>query len=210
MKHNIPVDRWDRASAFRHFIRYSDPYFGVCTELDVTAAYARAKDMRVSFFLYYFYLSLMAANGIPEFRTRLEKNTPVIYDAVHGSPTILRNDGGLGFALLEYRDSFGDFLKDAETEMTRVKAQTGLDASKDRPDTIYYSILPWIRFTSVSHPLDLPRSEGVPILSFGKLVESNGCRLIPVGVHAHHALMDGMHIGRFLEDLQARLNAPVV
>lgn len=206
MKYPINTDTWERGSTFRHFIRYSNPYFGICTEIDFTNAYLRAKELKVSFFLYYFYLSLSAANSIPAFRTRLEGISPVLYDKVNGSPTVLRHDGGLGFAMLEYAETFVDFLKLAGPELERVRSQTVMDASKDRPDTIYYSIIPWIRFTSVSHPLDLPNTEGVPILTFGKTFMESGKVMMPLGIHAHHALMDGMHVHLFLEAFRKRLN----
>lgn len=206
MKHIININTWDRKSNFLHFMEYSHPYFGITTQIDCTIARANAKTQGISFFLYYFYHSLMTANSIPAFCTRLEGKSPVIYDVVHGSPTVLRNDGGLGFAMLQYSENFNDFLKTAIPELARVKAQTYLDASQDCPDTIYYSILPWIRFTSVSHPLDLPNTEGVPIFTFGKTFSEGDRLMMPVGIHAHHALVDGMHIAEFIDTFQERLN----
>lgn len=206
MKQFIDINTWERKGQFQHFLKYSDPYFGISTNVDCTKAYVKAKEMGVSFFLYYFYLSLDAANNIPGFRIRLENKRPVIYDKVNGSPTVMRNDGGLGFAMLEYRSTFKDFLREAEPELEHVKSTPELDASKDCPETIYYSILPWIKFTSVTHPLDLPHTEGVPILTFGKLFEENGKKMMPLGVHAHHALMDGMHIAQFIESFQNKLS----
>jgi chloramphenicol O-acetyltransferase type A len=206
MKQIIDIYTWSRATVFKHFTQYSDPYFGITTHIDCTEAYAHAKESDVSFFLYYFYLSLQAANDIPEFRTRIEKGTPVIYNTVNGSPTIMRNDGELGYAMLEYKNTFEAFLIDAEKEIQRVKTYPDLDTSKDCPETIYYSIMPWIKFTSVKHPLDLPTTEGIPILTFGKIFEENGRKMMPLGVHAHHALMDGMHIAKFIESFQRKLS----
>ena len=206
MKHIINIDTWKRKSNFQHFMKYSDPYFGICCNVDCTIARENAKALGVSFFLYYFYLSLDAANEIPEFRTRLENNKAVIYDTVNGSPTITRNDGGLGYAMLEYQNSFDEFLIKAEKEIHRVKILPGLDTSKDCPETIYYSIIPWITFTSVTHPLDLPNTEGVPILTFGKMFKENGRLMMPLGVNAHHALMDGMHVAQFVESFQKKLS----
>jgi chloramphenicol O-acetyltransferase type A len=206
MKTKINIDSWERGSAFKHFIAYSNPYFGISCNVDCSKAYRAAKQNGVSFFLYYFYQSLAAANAVPAFRIRVENNEPVIFDVVHGSPTILRDDSGLGFALLQWNDNFADFIRSAEVEISRVKSQKTLDASQDRPDTIYYSILPWIQFTSVTHPLDLPNTEGVPILTFGKIFEENGRKLIPLAVHAHHALMDGYDIHRFLESFRERMD----
>ncbi len=206
MKHIIKLDTWERKDLFQHFIKYSDPYFGITTNIDCTQAYAKAKELGVSFFLYYFYLSLDTANTISEFRTRLEEGKPIIFDRICGSPTVLRNDGGLGFAMLEHKNSFEDFLKFAEPEIERIKTSSDLDTSKDCPETIYYSIIPWIKFTSVTHSMDLPNTEGVPILTFGKMFEENGRKMMPLGVNAHHALMDGMHVAKFVESFQERLS----
>ncbi|MDZ7820386.1 MAG: CatA-like O-acetyltransferase [Candidatus Marinimicrobia bacterium] len=210
MKHYINIETWERKGTFRHFLGYSNPYFGICTNVDCTQSYAAAKGKGIPFFLYYFYRSLQAANRIPPFRTRLEGDRPVIYDRVNGSPTVLRDDGGLGFALLEYRDTLEAFVPEAEYELRRVKSSPELDASKDYPETIYYSILPWIRFTSVSHPLDLPNTAGIPILTFGKMFREHERHMLPVGIHAHHALMDGMHVHRFLEAFQEGLDSLTV
>jgi chloramphenicol O-acetyltransferase type A len=206
MKHIIKLDTWERKDQFQHFMKYSDPYFGITTNIDVSKAYTKAKEMGVSFFLYYFYLSLDAANEIPEFRMRLQNNKAVIYDKVNGSPTITRNDGGLGYAMLGYKNSFDEFLIKAEKEIHRVKRLPGLDTSKDCPETIYYSIIPWIKFTSVTHPLDLPNTEGIPILTFGKMFEENGKKMMPLAIHAHHALMDGIHMAKFVESFQKKLS----
>lgn len=206
MKQFIDLNKWNRASAFRHFITYSNPYFGVSCNIDCTAAYAKAKELNVSFFLYYFYLSLQAANEIPEFRMRIENAKPVIYDKVNGSPTIQRNDGEMGYAMLEYKNTFEEFLPIAQQEIERVKNTPYLDTSKDCPETIYYSIMPWIKFTSVEHPLDLPATEGIPILTFGKMTEENGRKIMPLAVHAHHALMDGKHMADFIALFQDKLS----
>ena len=205
----IDLNKWKRASAFRHFLGYSNPYFGVCSTVDCTRAYAKAKELGISFFLYYFYLSLQTANGIPEFRMRIDEGKPVICDKVNGSPTIQRNDGEMGYAMLEYKETFEEFLPFAQKEIDRVKNTPFLDTSKDCPETIYYSIMPWIKFTSVDHPLDLPTSEGIPILTFGKMTDEKGKKIMPIAVHAHHALMDGYHIHIFLDAFQKRLDGEI-
>ncbi len=143
---------------------------------------------------------------MPAFRTRLENGKPLIYDVVHGSPTILRDDGGLAFSLLLWDEDFESFYLKAKEEIDSVKKQSALDASKDRPDTIYYSIIPWIPFTSVSHPLDLPRTQGVPILTFGKCFKERGRLKMPVAIHAHHALMDGLHVKQFFDLFRESMN----
>jgi chloramphenicol O-acetyltransferase type A len=45
-------------------------------------------------------------------------------------------------------------------------------------------------------------------MAFGKISEQSGQRLMPISVEVHHALMDGLHVGRYLERLQQLFLAP--
>lgn len=38
------------------------------------------------------------------------------------------------------------------------------------------------------------------------MTEKMGCKSMPVAVHVHHGLVDGIHVGRFLDILQNLLN----
>ena len=83
-----------------------------------------------------------------------------------------------------------------------------MDARDDRSDMIHYSALPWVAFTSFSHARNWRREDSVPKIVFGKYTERDGHRLMPVSVEVHHALMDGLHVGRFLERLQLYFMEP--
>ena len=38
------------------------------------------------------------------------------------------------------------------------------------------------------------------------MTEINGVREMPVSIHGHHALMDGFHVGQFVDKFQDLLN----
>ena len=38
------------------------------------------------------------------------------------------------------------------------------------------------------------------------MTENNGVKEMPVSIHGHHALMDGYHVGMFVEKFQNLLN----
>ena len=74
-------------------------------------------------------------------------------------------------------------------------------------DVIWYSVLPWTSFTSFAHARRCPSRESVPRIVFGKRYEEQGRLHMPVSVEVHHALADGLHVGRFFEGFQRRLDA---
>jgi len=66
-------------------------------------------------------------------------------------------------------------------------------------------VLPWISFTSFSHARNWGREDSVPKIAFGKFLKENQRTLLPFSVEVHHALMDGLHVGRYLSWLEEAL-----
>lgn len=54
MKQLIDVNSWIRKEHYHFFKDFDEPFFGITTKVDCTIAYKKAKDLGVSFFLYYF------------------------------------------------------------------------------------------------------------------------------------------------------------
>lgn len=206
MKHTIDVETWDRKELFEFFKGFTEPFWGITVNVDVTVAYRKAKEQRFSFFLYYLYQSLRAANEVKEFHYRIEDGVPVYFDMVNGSSTINRANGTFGFSYISYRDSFEAFLPEAQAEIARVQATTKLMPEILNSSVIHYSSVPWFTFTSVSHARHFDFPDSCPKITFGKFFEQGDKLLMPVAIHGHHALIDGLHAGQFLDIFQRLLS----
>lgn len=148
----------------------------------------------------------MAANEVENFRYRIEGNDVIIYEKVNASPTINRPDGTFGFSYMDYDPSFGIFAPAAQKEIEKVQQAKGLIPALTSENVIHYSSVPWINFTSLSHARAFAYKDSIPKISFGKMHEENGRQVIPMSVHANHALMDGYHVGLYIERFQELLN----
>ncbi len=69
-------------------------------------------------------------------------------------------------------------------------------------NVIHYSSIPWINFTSVSYSHNIKNEESVPKITFGKMVSREDKKIMPVSIYVHHGLMDGLHVGKYLEMFQ--------
>ncbi|UII25773.1 CatA-like O-acetyltransferase [Fulvivirga maritima] len=170
-------------------------------QMDCTYAYNRAKEEGISFFLYYLYQTLKAVNETENFRYRINGGDVFEYDQIHASPTIMRPNNTFGYGYIQFHEEPQVFYTEALKEIERVKNTEGLDPGA-REDVIHFSSLPWINFTSVSHARSYSFPDSCPKISVGKMTEKSGIRSMPVSVHVHHALVDGYHVGLFLERLQ--------
>ena len=208
MKKELNLSTWNRKEHFEFFCKFEEPFFGTTIQLDCTKAHAKSKELGVSFFAYYLHKTLVAVNNIENFRYRIENDTIVVYDRIDGSPTIGRSDGTFGFSLTEFHPDFTVFEKNALEEIERIQNTTGLfTRSFDSDNLIHFSALPWLDFTSLSHARSFTFPDSCPKISFGKMVVQNyGSKRMNMSVHVHHGLMDGLHLGQFVDYFQQIMN----
>lgn len=202
----LDLNTWARKDHFHFFSQFEEPFFGVTINIDCTIAYTTAKAKGISFFLHYLHKALQAANQIPCFRYRIVEDQVWVFDQVDVSATIGRADGTFGFSYMEYAADFSEFKIIAEKEIETVSNSTSLFPIGSGDCVIHFSALPWIDFTSMSHARSFTFADSSPKISIGKMTESEGKRTMPVSIHVHHALMDGFHLGQFIERFQELLN----
>jgi chloramphenicol O-acetyltransferase type A len=202
MRKKINTDKWERRDLYLFFKEFDEPYYGISTDLECTAAYAYAKSAGISFFLYYLYLVLKAVNRTEAFRYRIEGDDLFLYDVIHASSTIDRENGTFGFSLIPYEEELEQFLKKAAREVDRVRGANKLFTNEFGENLIHFSALPWIRFTSLSHPRKFGTGESIPKITMGKYYMEGKRMMMPVSAYVHHGLADGLHVGQFFETLQ--------
>lgn len=207
----IDINKWNRKEHFEFFSKFDEPYYGITAEVECTAAYKNAKETGIPFFIYYLHKSNCAINGIENLKLRIVDEQVVLYEVVHASSTIGREDNTFAYSFIKHDDDINIFYENAKKEIEAVKNSTGLRLNDEakRFDTVHYSPVPWIKFTSVTHARDFKRNDSVPKISFGKMTESNGKLTMPVGIYVHHGLVDGYHVGRYFELFQEFLNGTI-
>lgn len=204
----IDQDSWNRREHFEFFSSYDDPTFGIVSEVDCSKAYALAKERQLSFFAWYMHKSMLAVDAVKELKFRILEGQVVYFDEIHAGPAIGREDGTFGFSFIPFDRNFTAFSQSIKDEILEVQNSPGLrlGVDADRKNVVYYSTLPWITFTGLKHPFNAEDMAGIPKITFGKVHIRDGKRIMPVAVHAHHGLVDGLHVGKYFEIFQDLLN----
>ena len=206
MKKIIDIENWNRKENFLFFKNFDVPFFGVTADVDFTDTYRKAKEDKVSFFLYSLHRIMKAANAVESFRYRIDGDDVVSFDTIHPSSTIAREDGTFCFSFFEYYEDLKAFVDNAQQAIEVFKKRTGLclDADGGRTDVIHYSSVPWIRFNDMKHATSFIKGSSVPKISTGKLYKEGDRLLLPVSVTVNHALMDGLHVANLFEQLEEK------
>ena len=207
MKTIIDLKTWNRTAHFEFFSKFDEPFFGITTPIDCTIAYQNSKNIEIPFFVYYLHKTLVAINKIDNFRLRIEGENVVLYDEINASATIMREDKTFGFSFMKYQEDIHEFKIMAQTEIQRIQNTPGILTREYPENIIHFSAVPWINFTGLTHSRNYSISDSCPKISFGKLMEENGKKTMALSVTAHHGLLEGYHIGLFVEELQNLLNS---
>lgn len=205
MEQKVNLETWERKDIFQFFEPVSNPFYVVTFRQDVTKLYQYAKKNQISFYYALVYLCTKAMNRVPAFGYvireksvyRLEKRIPSFTDLRKGSEHFY-------IVTMECEGSMTDFCKAAKEKS---KAQKYfIDASEEQDHLIYFSCLPWMDVTSVTHDRDLlaknATDDSVPRITWGKYVtKENGKMELGMSMEVNHRLIDGVHIGRFVQEL---------
>ena len=207
MKTKIDLSTWNRKGHFEFFCQMEEPFYGLTVNVDCTHAYKKAKNLNIPFFTYYLHKTLVAVNNIENFRYRIIDKEPYIWNRIDVSSTIMREDKTFGFSLIEFDSDLNQFHQNVLQETERIQSTTGL-LTREFPDSnlIHFSAIPWINFTSMSHARGFSYPDSCPKISFGKLTEVDGKKSMPMSIHVHHGLIDGYHIGLFIDEFEKQMN----
>ena len=205
-KHQINIEEWPRKDHYHFFRQFDNPFFGVTFEVDCTKGYHYCKTNGYSFFLWYLYQSLAAVNQTASLRLRIEGDKVYDYDRIDASPTILRPDGTFGFSYIPFERNFELFSANAKTIIKKVQSEKGLNPAVSGENVIHYSAVPWLKVTALEHASHSAFKDSCPKISFGKMTGPPQHLVMPVSLHAHHALVDGFHAGQFADLFQRLLN----
>lgn len=204
----IDLESWPRREHFNLYNSFDYPHFNMCATVDITAFHRAVKERGVSFSLATMYLTARAANEIPEFRTRIRGDEVVEHDVVDPGLTYVTEGDLFSFLIVSYEKEFSLFLERGAAQIALIQARKMLEVEQ-RDDMLYMTSIPWVSFTSFMHPIHLSPIDSVPRFAWGKFFPQGERLLMPLSVQAHHALMDGLHMGRYYELIQAYLHEPL-
>src|SRR5712692_1681748 len=141
MAEYLDLTNWARRDLFEFFRGYDNPYFNICTRLDVTSLLNLLRDRPgVSVSLAYHYFALRVANEIEPFRYRLREGKVIVHEVIHGGTTVLLPNESFTFAYFDYQEDFERFMLGAQRAVEEVQS-SGAFSPRAEDDRIYFTTL---------------------------------------------------------------------
>lgn len=213
MKQIIDIETWERRDNYRFFRGFLNPCISITSEIECGIAKEKAHVNKQSFFLYYLYAILRAANEIKELRYRFDaKEQVILYDKVDVLAPVKMNEKGKFYTVrIPWIEDFEKFhgvasaiIRDIPEDGDPYAAENG--ASEDeRYNVILVSATPDLFFTSVTHTQQHKNGGDYPLINVGKAVIRGGSLVIPIALYVNHSFVDGVHIADFYKRVEQYL-----
>ena len=202
----IDKDNWKRKEYFDHYFFNVPCTYSMTVKMDITKIIKKKQKLYPTM-LYYI---TTVVNKYEEFKMTIdEKGRLGMFDTMLPSYTIFHQDTKTFSNLwTEYYCKYEDFCKAYEDDMLKYANQSGLFVKANVPKNNFpVSMIPWTSFEGFN--LNLQRSYDFlqPIFTMGKYYKENDKILLPLAIQVHHAVCDGFHICRFVNELQELLNS---
>ncbi len=198
-----------RRRHFDFFRRMAQPHFNICANVDISALLSWLRKEELPFTPAIVYCISRTANEIPEFRQRIRGEQAVEHEAVHPSFTVMTEASDVfSFCTVHYQPGFRPFLQRSLQQMEAMQEKPSMEDEEGRDDFLFLSAIPWISFTGLQHAMHSPAIDSVPRIAWGRYFREGEKIKMPLSVQAHHALVDGRHMGAYFEEIQSFLHHP--
>ncbi len=130
------------------------------------------------------------------------------YDTIHPCYTVFHTEQEM-FTLLwtEFSYDADTFLKNYNADNLEYGNKPFEQKELSKKNIFHISAMPWLSFTSARLSIQSPDDNLIPMFTIGKYFEDNGKIMLPFAIHANHAVLDGFHVGRLYQELEAYFNA---
>ena len=197
---------WPRREVYDFFSRMDDPFYMVTFQTDVTAVREYTKRNNLSFYYTMVYLCTAACNAVPAFRQVIRGGQ--VWELEARSPSFTDLHPGSEVFHIVTMPCAGTLAQFCRAAAEKSAAQTTfLNHQAETDALIYYSCLPWVELTALTNERDHDPDDSVPRIAWGRYVQREGRLRLGISLEVNHRLIDGLHIGQFVQALERRITA---
>ncbi|CEH33772.1 type A chloramphenicol O-acetyltransferase [Romboutsia lituseburensis] len=202
----INKEEWHRKEYFDHYFNEIPCTYSMTVKLDITKI--KNSDRKLYPTMLYFITKVV--NRHSEFRTAIDINGNLgVFDEMLPCYTVFNKESETFSNIwTQYCDSYDEFCKLYEKDIEMFGSVKKMIAKPDIPENNFpVSMIPWTTFDGFNLNLQKGYQYLLPIFTMGKYYEENSRYILPLAIQVHHAVCDGFHVSRFVNELQELVEA---
>ncbi|WP_240091696.1 type A chloramphenicol O-acetyltransferase [Proteus mirabilis] len=199
----VDLSQWERKEHFEAFQSFAQCTFSQTVQLDITSLLKNVKKNGDKFYPTFIYIISQLVNKHAEFRMAMKDGELVIWDSVNPGYTIFHEQTETFSSLWSYHHKdINQFLKTYSEDIAQYGNDLAYFPKEFIENMFFVSANPWVSFTSFNLNVANINNFFAPVFTIGKYYTQGDNILMPLAIQVHHAVCDGFHVGRLLNELQ--------
>lgn len=203
--HMIDVQNWKRKEYFEHYFSGVPCTYSMTVNFDITTLHTTIIDHALGLYPVMIYGISSIVNRHEEFRMAVDVQGNVgFFDEVYPSYTVFhKDDETFSDIWTAYSPNFQTFHAHYLEDVRQFGDIRGMNGKPMQENNVFpISCIPWVTFTGFN--LNLEKGYGYlpPIFTIGKYFSENNKTSLPLSIQVHHAVCNGFHVARFVNELQ--------
>lgn len=201
----IDTNSWKRKPYFDHYFNQIRCTYSITVNIDITNVLSFKDRNKVKLYPLLIYVISKAVNKYEEFRTAINDRGEIgVWETLSPCYTVFHKDSeNFSNIWTEWNDDLNLFLSNFEQDSKRFGQIDRIDAKPNTPANVFpISSLPWTTFTGFNLNIFADGTYLLPIFTYGKYFKDGNRYLIPLFIQVHHAVCDGFHVSRLINEIQ--------
>lgn len=201
----IDTNSWKRKPYFDHYFNQIRCTYSITVNIDITNVLSFKDRNKVKLYPLLIYVISKAVNKYEEFRTAINDRGEIgVWETLSPCYTVFHKDSeSFSNIWTEWNDDLNLFLSNFEQDSKRFGQIDRIDAKPNTPANVFpISSLPWTTFTGFNLNIFADGTYLLPIFTYGKYFKDGNRYLIPLSIQVHHAVCDGFHVSRLINEIQ--------
>lgn len=201
----IDTSSWKRKPYFDHYFNQIRCTYSITVNIDITNVLLFKDRNKGKLYPLLIYVISKAVNKYEEFRTAINDRGEIgVWETLSPCYTVFHKDSeSFSNIWTEWNDDLNLFLSNFEQDSKRFGQIDRIDAKPNTPANVFpISSLPWTTFTGFNLNIFADGTYLLPIFTYGKYFKDGNRYLIPLSIQVHHAVCDGFHVSRLINEIQ--------
>ncbi|MEL7122630.1 MAG: CatA-like O-acetyltransferase [Bacteroidota bacterium] len=198
-----------RKKHFEFFKNMDQPHYSFTIPIDIGPFLKYIKGVEAAFTPTMVYAVSYCANKTQNFRRRIRAGEVVEHEIINPSFTVLTQASSVfSFCYVDYHSNANKFIASTVKAIEDRQKDPSFENVIGRDDFLFISILPWFTFYHINHPMHYHPVDSIPRFAWGKYEKKGEEVIMPLSIQAHHALVDGIDIGKYVNLFQSIMQEP--
>ena len=201
----IDTNSWKRKPYFDHYFNQIRCTYSITVNIDITNVLSFKDRNKVKLYPLLINVISKAVNKYEEFRTAINDRGEIgVWETLSPCYTVFHKDSeSFSNIWTEWNDDLNLFLSNFEQDSKQFGQIDRIDAKPNTPANVFpISSLPWTTFTGFNLNIFADGTYLLPIFTYGKYFKDGNRYLIPLSIQVHHAVCDGFHVSRLINEIQ--------